>query len=548
MNQDWLIQDVLKNFNTPPESPDNGRAYLSLDEAFEIVDQTIHQLGEHGCETEYTYINGHRKRLAHSLSMIPKAKGKGESCLDVGSFGYMPLWAKLHLGYDRVVGIEWHPDNEDPVITRTLTLGDESIVLESHNFDISTDDWKLDEVFDTVLFFEVLEHINHDPMGVMSQIQSHLHTNGSLIMSVPNAISYKVLKEFLVGMPPWTYWFYEPDLSHEPRHCFEYTPIIFKTLIRACGMNENAFRTIYAYTEEKNETETIQLASRLGIESKDFGETMIINASKVAEEVRLRYPDVLYSPDGYYKNIYPHLYARLREVFSRMHGITFGEPETNQEVDNTLTSAPESHSQLHEQQSQINELLFTCNSQLDIQENLQTSLASMESSRDQLRKELQQTRDWAEDLQNDKSALEAKVNELLFTCDCYMRREAEINAEHEQLLNDVKNEVLKREETIVEVKSMTTAAQSDADASRNWAEKVVQENQDLRSQINELLFACDCYLQQVNDPDRCVQVIRERRFRNALRVSKSVARKTPVLRTALRPVYRSTKKFIKGRM
>ena len=87
MNQEWLIKDVLKRLDSVPDTPKDNRQYLSLEEAQSIVDHTIDYLGAHGDDTEYTYINGHRKRLAHSLSMIPKAQGSGESCLDVGSYG-----------------------------------------------------------------------------------------------------------------------------------------------------------------------------------------------------------------------------------------------------------------------------------------------------------------------------------------------------------------------------------------------------------------------------------------------------------------------------
>ncbi len=543
MNQQWLIQNVLKHLDAVPDVPADDRAYLSLDEAQRIVDETVDYLGAQGDETEYTYICGHRKRLAHSLSMIPIARKEGESCLDVGSYGYMALWAKKYLGYSDVTGIEWHPDVDDAVIRRTLRLNDESVELRSYNFDISKPDWTIAGSFDTVLFFEVLEHINEDPMGVMERIHDRLKPEGTLVMSVPNAISYKAFKEFLVGMPPWTYWFYEPDLSHEPRHCFEYTPIIFKTLIQASGLRENAFRTIYAYTDPEHEQETLEIARSLGIKDESFGETMIINATKTTESIRLRHPDVLYSPDGYYKNVYPHLHDRLDRVISHFRSSS-SSTDVLEENDAARMQAST--------QAQIDELLFTCDAQLSKQSELQSQIQKLESSNEQVTSELQQTRDWANALEREKRELEAKVNELLFTCDCYLRKEGEQESALQQALEaESAAKRAAQEAKVIEVKIADEAARKahqDAQHARAWAEDLSKENADLRGQVNELLFACDCYLQQVNDPNRCVQVIRERQFRRALRVSKSIARKTPVLRTALRPVYRETKKFIKKRM
>lgn len=529
MNQDWMIKDVLSHMKNVPDTPSDGRNYLTLDEATRIVDETVDYLGAHGSETEYTYINGHRKRLAHSLTMIPKAQNDQESLLDIGSYGYMCLWAKKHLGYHHVEGIEWHPDNSETVIHRTIALADDSIELESHNFDISQPEWTLSSKFDTILFFEVLEHINHDPMGVMEHIHGLLKPNGTLVMSVPNAISYKAFKEFMVGMPPWTYWFYEPDLSHEPRHCFEYTPIIFKMLIQASGLQENAFRTIYAYSDVDKEQQTLEIARVLGFEDQDFGETMIINATRRSDQINIRYPDALYSPNGYYKNVYPHIQGRLAQVVDRFRMNTFrGHPDTA-DVPSSIESASKG-SESHEYRDQLNELLFTCDSQLQIQDQMKQQIDQLESEHASTLKQLKETQDWAHDLQRQKYEHEARINELLFTCDCYLRKEAEIEV-------DLKS-----------ANESTRLAQTELVDTRTWAENLSTENADMRAQINELLFMCDCYLQQVNDPGRCVQVIREQQFRRALRVSKSVARKTPILRTALRPVYRNTKKFIKRRL
>jgi len=525
MNQQWLLKDVLKRLDSVPDEPCDSRSYLSLDECFAIVDETIDYLGAQGNETEYTYINGHRKRLANSLSMIPIAEGDNQSCLDVGSYGYMALWAHKYLGYHRVIGIEWHPDVTDEVITRTIKLADESFEFQSHNIDITTHDWAIDESFDTVLFFEVLEHINEDPMGVMERIHHRIKSDGTLVMSVPNAISYKSFKEFLVGMPPWTYWFYQPDLAHEPRHCFEYTPIIFKSIVQAAGFSENTFRTIYAYSEQDHEQSTIEIAQSFGISPSSFGETMIINATRSAETITLRYPDVLYSPEGYYKNIYPQLQDRFKKAIESYKS-----------------------SQNSDRSDDLDSLLQTCESQLRYQEGQQLNPDLIQSDNTDLHSKLKQSTDWANrllqeksDLEQEKLDLEAKVNELLFTCDCYLRKEAEtetkIRAELDNSIREVKLAHVSKE-----------SAEQEAHNTRTWAENLTKENADLKGQINELLFACDCYLQQINDPGRCVQVIREQRFRGALRVTKSIARKTPIVRTALRPVYRETKKFIKKRM
>ncbi len=543
MNQEWLIEHVLGRLDSAPVSPrDDGREYLSFARAQEIVGRAVDELGAHGGETEYTYIKGHRVRLAHSLTMIPRALGGGESLLDVGCYGYMALWAREHLGYDRVVGIEWRPQRDEPIIERELSLGGETITLHSHNFDITRPDWPITERFDCVLLLEVLEHINTDPMGVMARINAALKDEGTLVMSVPNAISYKAFKEFLVGMPPWTYWFYEPDLSHEPRHCFEYTPIVFKSLIVASGMRENAFRTIYAYSRPEHEADTLGIARSIGFDPGALGETMIINATRTTGEIPLRYPDVLYSPEGYYKHVHPRLRQRLTERVRAIRdarreeeapgltdGLTTGLANglAHEQIEakriEAERAAGDDNATREQLREQIAQLLYTCEAHTVRQEELAAAATRAAAERDQ-------QRDWAQRLEAEKRELGSRLDQLLFTCDCSLQKETEL-----------------REEIGLAIRERDLA-RSEASSTRDWAATLSQENADLRAQVDELLFACDCYLQQVNDPERCVRVIRERRFRSLLDRSKSVARRTPVLRTALRPVYRGAKKFIKRRI
>jgi 2-polyprenyl-3-methyl-5-hydroxy-6-metoxy-1,4-benzoquinol methylase len=513
MNQQWLIDHVLSTADSIPSSPPgDDRSYLSRAEAEHIVDKTLDYVGACGDETEYTYMRGHRERLIHTLTMIPKAEGDGARLLDIGSYGYMAFWAKQHLGYESVVGIEWHPENSDDVIHRQLRVGEEVIELKSYNFDISQASWPVDETFDTVLFFEVLEHINSDPMGVMEQINGHLRQDGVLAMSVPNAISYKTLREFMVGMPPWTYWFYEPDLSHEPRHCFEYTPIVFRSLLAAAGMEVEAFRIIYAYSTQKKEQSILGIAQALGFDVDNFGETMIALATKTREGVPLRYPDVLYSPEGYYNNVYPRLqellHARIEE-FQNRSAQAIEREEIAERSEQLLEAKPSSIEPDPGSAGRVSAL--------------EREISDLTLDRDRQRK-------WAIGLQEQGRALESHVSQLLFQSDCWMQREQELSSE------------------LVEANERVAQAENELENTREWGARISQENADLKSQVDELLFACDCYLQQINDPGRCVRVIRQRRFRWALDRTKSVARKTPIARTVLRPLYRSAKKAVKRRM
>jgi len=300
-----LVAGVLADIPSVPEAPTQGR-YLSIAEADAIVAATIHHSRLSESAQEYEYLKGHRHRLAESLTMIPKAESANASCLDIGCYGYMAFWAWRHLGYAKVEGIEMRP-GEIAKIVREVEIDGERLSINVHNFDISQPEWPLEGTFDTLLFFETLEHVTQDPSGVMLNVTRRMTPASTLVISVPNAVSYKTLQEFMSGAPPWTYWFFQPDLTHEPRHSFEYTPIFFKILLRSAGLKELAFKTITAYVHPDTVQKYFEIGCALSVEPRMFGETMIAQARKVSEQPLFRYPDCIYDAGRYYESTYPLL-------------------------------------------------------------------------------------------------------------------------------------------------------------------------------------------------------------------------------------------------
>jgi 2-polyprenyl-3-methyl-5-hydroxy-6-metoxy-1,4-benzoquinol methylase len=341
-----LVRQVLAEFDTVPEAPSQGQ-YLSLAEADAIVANTIDHVQRTGSAREFVYLNGHRKRLAASLSMIPKAQTDSASCLDIGCYGYMAFWAWRHLGYSRVEGVEMCP-GEPAIIERTVEIDGERMTLRVHNFDICQPEWPLEGTFDTLLFFETLEHVAHDPSGVMLNVSRRMTPTSTLVMSVPNSVSYKTLQEFMMGAPPWTYWFFHPDLSHEPRHAFEYTPIFFKILLRCAGLSENAFRTIAAYADPQAVEQYAEIGRALSVEPRLFGDTMIVQAWKSAEQPLFRYPDCIYDRDRYYSSTYPLLRERLHAARSTFMTTLLGMESQRQEAERKILELQDELRQIRE--------------------------------------------------------------------------------------------------------------------------------------------------------------------------------------------------------
>jgi 2-polyprenyl-3-methyl-5-hydroxy-6-metoxy-1,4-benzoquinol methylase len=357
-----LVAAVLADVGSVPVAPTHGR-YLSKEEADAIVAATIHHSRRNDSAQEYEYLNGHRNRLAASLTMIPKAESAEACCLDIGCYGYMAFWAWRYLGYAKVEGIEMRL-GEPAEIVREVEMDGERLSLPVHNFDISKAEWPLDGTFDTLLFFETLEHVTHDPSGVMLNVTRRMTPASTLVISVPNAVSHKTLQEFMAGAPPWTYWFFEPDLTHEPRHSFEYTPIFFKILLRSAGLKELAFRTMTAYAQPDTVKDYFDIGRALSIEPCMFGETMIAQARKVSEEPLFRYPDCIYDAGRYYESTYPLLRPGLdaaRDAFLARTRIEEAQlREANERASEAIRAEHEANERASEAVRAEREALFLC--------------------------------------------------------------------------------------------------------------------------------------------------------------------------------------------
>jgi hypothetical protein len=357
MNQQQLAKEVLQSLSDPCVDLD-GVSRLTLEQAQEIVDSTTEYVRQYGNEVEYNYLSAHRKRLAESLSWIPLAPNQHASCIDIGCFGYMGFWAKIYLGYQDIVGVEYHSDRSTVTSQELIVVNDESVSIKMYNLDLSSVDWAIQGTYDTVLFFETLEHVCTDPVGIMANIGKLMNAESYLVMSVPNCISYKTLREFICGTPPWMYWFFHPDLSHEARHCFEYTPFILKTLLRASGFQEIAFRTLLAFSEESDLAAEYAIAQSLSINPRLFGDVILTVAKKVASEPPIRYPCCIYDADTYYKEVWPILWPVLEHSYQHFFEIikpkkAFLDDDTEIESVGSLQMAEGSGQQDHQSSSNV---------------------------------------------------------------------------------------------------------------------------------------------------------------------------------------------------
>tara|TARA_A200000113_G_scaffold225505_1_gene246579 strand:- start:43 stop:720 length:678 start_codon:yes stop_codon:yes gene_type:complete len=143
---------------------------------------------------KYDYFYGDEKRKNLYIQLI----GKGNKILEVGCRSGN-LTQFYHEG-NQVVGID--------VDRNALIEFEKRLNLKSHWVDVDAEDLPFDdEMFDVVVFSEVMEHLRF-PQKALSEISRVLIKNGRLIGSVPNAFRLRNRWKFLRGKP------FESDPSH----------------------------------------------------------------------------------------------------------------------------------------------------------------------------------------------------------------------------------------------------------------------------------------------------------------------------------------------
>ena len=181
-------------------------------------------------EDQENYVNGHRIRMLRTLEMVPEG-GPGKTLLDMGSFLQMAPVCKTIGGYQDVYACYLGKGKRSASI---FSREGKEFQCQMDYFDAEKDNFPYrDAMFDTVLCCEVLPHMQRDPMWMMYEINRIMKVNGTLILSVPNAVSIKAVWKVLNGFHPG--FFSNYIISGEPRLAREYSPGELKELAEASG-------------------------------------------------------------------------------------------------------------------------------------------------------------------------------------------------------------------------------------------------------------------------------------------------------------------------
>ena len=247
-------------------------------------------------EAARAYRELHIERIARTLSVVPPP-GRTKRVLELGAYMQMTPALQCVLGYEEVRGAYYGPIGR--VDTKTVTLGGKEVFrCYVDLFDAEKDRFPYDDGrYDAVLACEVIEHLLHDPMFMLLEINRVLVDGGALILTTPNVASFTAIACVLEGGHPQLYSPYPnpqgKDNETEIPHVHEYTPEQVRGAMVAAG-----FEVEYLFTEKvagyDNDLFMRSFLERTGYSTVLRGEQIYCVARKRAGAEITRYPPFLY--------------------------------------------------------------------------------------------------------------------------------------------------------------------------------------------------------------------------------------------------------------
>jgi SAM-dependent methyltransferase len=183
------------------------------------------------------YSHKHMHRLVRTLQCTPPG-GQEDRILEMGCYLQVTPALRNLLGYGEVRGCALGRTGET-VKRSTMANDGEQFECFIDLFGADVDPFPYpDGYFSTILCCELLEHLEHDPMHMMSEIYRVLRPGGILLLSTPNIASLRSIAEVLKGSHPASFRRYTRTrfrADPEPAHSREYTPDEIRLLLADSG-------------------------------------------------------------------------------------------------------------------------------------------------------------------------------------------------------------------------------------------------------------------------------------------------------------------------
>jgi len=171
--------------------------------------------------------------------------------------------------------------------------------LEYCHFSVEAGDFPFETgSFDVVLFCEIIEHLQTDPVFVLREVHRILKPGGTLILTTPNVSRLENVARMIAGVN-----IYDPYSGYGPygRHNREYNKHELNLLLNYCGFEAHVLFTADVHANRSGELCRLNvLKPLLRFREQDLGQ-YIFSSSTASRTPSKKRPSWLYRsyPEGY---------------------------------------------------------------------------------------------------------------------------------------------------------------------------------------------------------------------------------------------------------
>ena len=250
----------------------------------EFINETIEPLIDPSDE----YHMVHKRRFVRTIQVLLDQIPSGK-LLELGTSNLLPIALKTLAPEVKVSVTDFDLSNSE-IWEKDVKMGSNTKSCIAYSVDLEKTKLPVpDETFDYVICSEVIEHMEIDPMFMLSEVNRVTKPGGILILTTPNVASSHGITKMLMGLEPYFYMQYQkPGKYH--RHNYEYSVHTLAKVIQAAGFDgsiwtEDTFEEPYMHVVDNLR------ASRFKIEN--IGDNIFVVAKKIGPVVD-RYPKEIY--------------------------------------------------------------------------------------------------------------------------------------------------------------------------------------------------------------------------------------------------------------
>ena len=252
--------------------------------AMQLFDQFVGKL------PDQSYFLSHRARFEKTLSFIPPADS-GAHAIELAATDFFQVALTSLFGYADVSGTQQSANIEEKRYYKVFEIGETqtrnlivSIDLESELLPFA------DDSIDLVICCEVIEHLDVDPMFMLSEINRVCKVGAHVLLTTPNSCSARNFWKIAHGYRP--HFFMQYEKSRSPyRHNIEYDVSAMVTLVTAAGFEPRLVETHDVF--EPPLPEAVDLLKVNDLPLKFRGDGIFLLARKISG-VTDRWPQGIY--------------------------------------------------------------------------------------------------------------------------------------------------------------------------------------------------------------------------------------------------------------